>query len=84
MNHDKYVIILTFMALSVIAGTGYFIDFVKRNTMEPLDEIEVQVRPFTPILDLIIMDRIREECRNELGKLGEFLDCKDRIELEYR
>jgi len=63
----------------LIVSTYQIIELVRVETMEPLDEITVQVRKPMTMVEILISN-----CPNKLGHLQVFLDCMDKIVYKYR
>jgi uncharacterized alpha/beta hydrolase family protein len=77
----KQAIITLIVLVFVAAIATDFHAFLKVQYYQKIPLKELQVRPKEPTPLIYIL--IRENCPNKLGKLAEFLECRERVLEKY-
>ncbi len=75
----KHEIIAIAASIILLLSTSNFLEFVRIETAEPIDEIQVTFRKPLSSVQMLI-----SQCPLRFGYLDEFLDCREEILYKYR
>lgn len=73
-----FILLVLMFVTGVIGGA-----IIKHRQSEPIGEVIYLDKTRLSLVRSIIRHRVKTECPAKLGRLGEYLDCRERIELYY-